>query len=50
MLPAPASAWRQRPGAQQHLDLRAAERGGADLQPAACGLGDAAGDVEPEAG
>ena len=46
----PPAARRRRPGAQPQLDLRAAERGGVDLQPAARGLGDATGDVEPEAG
>src|ERR1700692_2872148 len=49
MPPGPARAWR-RPGAQPQLDLRAAERGGIDLQPAARGLSDAARDVEPEPG
>ena len=37
-------------GPQPQLHLRAAERRPVDLQPAAGGLGDPAGDVEPEAG
>jgi len=50
MPPGSASGGRRRRGAQPHLDLCPAERGGVDLQSAAGRLGDTTGDIEPEAG